>query len=765
MTQYVTGGTIAVTNGSPVVTGTLTSFQASLVAEGCDIDIDTGTGNVRMSITSVENDLKLTMTLPWRGSSASSLSYSIRLAGSVQKQTALNANKTAVLLDNLPVFSSQGKALLQAPDPVAQQAILGFSGTYSFAFDDATAMADPGAGNWRANHATLGSATAIAISALDANGDDQSDFLVSRFLSTSLYKCQIAITEGGVRGQVNATGITDNGDWLLIAIDNSSWIDAAALALADTNPCSFLFVLTGNKGKDGVDGAPGSSNVVGTSTTSLAIGTGNKTFTIAQTNRGWGVGARLRASSTATPSVFMEGVVTAYSGSSLTLSVDLVSGSGTVANWTINLTGQAPDQQFPDLDPLDIVDAVPSLDLNLTGSGGLIGTFTRASTGTYFDATGLLKTAAIDEPRFEFDPATGEALGLLIEKSSTNYAPCSNEFDNALWGKLGATISPNAAVGPDGTLTADMLIEDGSDGLHSVLTYSLPLAKNGHFSWSKLLRAGSRYKARLQLNAYSGNSFYANFDLSTGIYDALVPSGDAADVTASMRYCGNGWYLCAISGVAKSTDAALGLQASVAILNDAGTAYYLGDGSSGFYIAEAQVEPGPYASSRIRTTSSSFVTRAADVVLVPVDGWYRQGVGTVYVEGDFGASETTPMGVWSIDDETAYNRVTVYVAPDTSFQFYGTKDNGAGTDTSYINMGGQSSKSFKAAVAFAQDDVATSDNGDNVLKDTSFDPPVTVTRLVLGRAYYAGAELNGHAKRLMYWQPRLPDATLPELSA
>ena len=81
----------------------------------------------------------------------------------------------------------------------------------------------------------VGSATAIAISALDANGDDQSDFLVSRFLSTSLYKCQIGITEGGVRSQVNATGITDNGDWLLIAIDNTSWINDGAMALADAD--------------------------------------------------------------------------------------------------------------------------------------------------------------------------------------------------------------------------------------------------------------------------------------------------------------------------------------------------------------------------------------------------------------------------------------------------------------------------------------------------------------------------------------------------
>ena len=144
MTQYVTGGTIAVTNGSPVVTGTLTSFQASLVAEGSILYVK----GAAYPIQSVQSDTQLTLKIPYAGTTESGLAYTIGRAEAIQSQTVLNANKTAVLLDNLPVFSQQGKALLQAPDFVAQQAILGFSGTYSFAFDDATAMADPGAGNW-----------------------------------------------------------------------------------------------------------------------------------------------------------------------------------------------------------------------------------------------------------------------------------------------------------------------------------------------------------------------------------------------------------------------------------------------------------------------------------------------------------------------------------------------------------------------------------------------------------------------------------------
>jgi hypothetical protein len=74
-----------------------------------------------------------------------------------------------------------------------------------------------------------------------------------------------------------------------------------------------------------------------TSTTSNSIGTGSKTFTyyIPSSNLGWLVNTRLRAAYDV--SNYIEGVVTAVSSTSVTITSDNAVGSGTYISWNITI--------------------------------------------------------------------------------------------------------------------------------------------------------------------------------------------------------------------------------------------------------------------------------------------------------------------------------------------------------------------------------------------------------------------------------------------
>ena len=80
--------------------------------------------------------------------------------------------------------------------------------------------------------------------------------------------------------------------------------------------------------------APASVRPSALSTTSLAIEVASKAFTVAA-SLGYVAGMRVRATSAANAANFMEGTVTSYASTTLTVAVDTIGGTGTLADWTI----------------------------------------------------------------------------------------------------------------------------------------------------------------------------------------------------------------------------------------------------------------------------------------------------------------------------------------------------------------------------------------------------------------------------------------------
>ncbi len=76
----------------------------------------------------------------------------------------------------------------------------------------------------------------------------------------------------------------------------------------------------------------------GTATDNRTPAVASISFTT-QSGKSWSVGTRLRATSDSNSAVWMEGVVTSYSGTALTISADVIGTATAKADWTIQVTG------------------------------------------------------------------------------------------------------------------------------------------------------------------------------------------------------------------------------------------------------------------------------------------------------------------------------------------------------------------------------------------------------------------------------------------
>lgn len=85
--------------------------------------------------------------------------------------------------------------------------------------------------------------------------------------------------------------------------------------------------------------AVSATGLTASSSTSLAIGLGTKVFTV-PAGKAFVTGIRVSAVNPSNAGQYMSGTVASYSGTTLTVTVDIVGGSGTLNTWNISVTGQ-----------------------------------------------------------------------------------------------------------------------------------------------------------------------------------------------------------------------------------------------------------------------------------------------------------------------------------------------------------------------------------------------------------------------------------------
>jgi hypothetical protein len=355
------------------------------------------------------------------------------------------------------------------------------------------------------------------------------------------------------------------------------------------------------------------------------------------------------------------------------------------------------------------------------------------------------------------------AKGLLVEELRANLVLYSAAFNEATWGLTGATVSANVAggtaVAPDGTNTADKLAEDNSTGNHRTLPSSALVVVSGSpYTYSVYAKAAERTKIIITDNDLQS----ATFDLSAGTVSSLG-SGVTAPPPVLVS---NGWYRCAITRNAGTTNGRIG----IFLADGTGAISYTGVTGNGVLLWGAQVEAGSFATSYIPTGAAT-ATRDADVASVNTQAFpYSATEGTLVF--NFGPFNMSGIMAGEAPYDTAIGMVTNGVRAGRAFS--ASNFNGWSSNTRLGTPGTSGTISGSSALAPVSGSAplqklaifqSSTALGGVVNGGTVTSAAVTVAPTGASNLLYINERLNGYIRQITYLPRRLTNAELQTRTA
>ena len=368
-------------------------------------------------------------------------------------------------------------------------------------------------------------------------------------------------------------------------------------------------------------------------------------------------------------------------------------------------------------------------------------TFTRASTGTYLDSDGLLKTATTNTPRIEYD-ADGNRLGLLIEEARTNNMIRSEEFDNAQWTKLGvgnglaAVVTANAGLSPDGATTADRIVFDAVDSAGQSQVNNLSGTQlTGICTFSVWLKAETGTPTVYLRIDWSGGAAIANAVLTNEWqrYSVTMPSSESSVTTVNRGTIG--------------TRPLLGTSTSATV-----------------FAWGAQLEAGSFPTSYIPTAGAT-ATRAADVASIPTSAFgYNADKGTVVAEMNHPLANRAGgrKYIWNVND-SGNDRLSLRASDAVNNIVEPRAVVGNGVSNADIPCPVTTAAKYTVALSYDNTGATMAVNG-TLASETGAYAGSQQTTLALAQSGGGSSQPNGHLKSIQYYPRRLTNAQLQRLT-
>lgn len=372
-------------------------------------------------------------------------------------------------------------------------------------------------------------------------------------------------------------------------------------------------------------------------------------------------------------------------------------------------------------------------------------TFTRASSATFVGSNGLIQSATTNTPRFDYDPVTLAAKGLLIEEQRTNGFLYSQDFTNAYWNYSNAvTITANVTTAPDGTATGNLVVPNA--GTVNARTGRNSAGTGGvNRTYSFYVKAnGIQY-----ITVNTSSSVYGTcFDIINGT--KIDPTSGVVG-TPSITNAGNGWWRVTHTTATGTIPTILpGTTFVRKGTSDTDTF----NGTDGFYIWGAQWEDTViFATSYIPTVASQ-VTRSQDFASVnTLSPWYNSSAGTFFVEvqSDAPANGSNLMGFAAKQGATGL-----------AFLYNGGNYRSGGAS---INLGFTQGVSSKYALAYTNGvDRAGARDGGAVLTSLALTDFSLIDSVSMSN-FSGAAPAVTRIKRFAYYPRRLSNAELQAITA
>jgi len=404
-----------------------------------------------------------------------------------------------------------------------------------------------------------------------------------------------------------------------------------------------------------------------------------------------------------------------------------------------------------------ILGSGPSFNMSFITSGTLDSriTFSRASSATYFNSSGVLVSASNDVARLEYSPVTLQLMGLLIEEARTNLVFPSGNLATMLTASS-VTLTANSAVAPDGTTTMTRIAEQAVTAAHYAVVTGVTITANSTCTFSAFVRAQQNTFVQLFLDDNTNGSF-VTFDLTGGVISqAIAARGTGTATLATITYVGSSTYKVSITG--KADPAATGVRAGFVMCTTGTPGFapsYAGNASNGLLAWGGQFEVGAFPTSYIVTVGSSASRSAEQARVTPLGPWFNPSAGSMGV--DYYAPFSTLGTLGGISDGVFAN--SVYLSSGNQIS------TGAGQNTSSGSAVAATYESLVGVYTISAP-LRVSLNGASIGSSASIGAtPFSSTRLSIGCTPWAlDGQINGYIRGMKYWPRALSNAELLNLS-